>query len=65
MQQRMEQVEDPDVSTFNIAMPSKSRLSVFANIVPTETKEDKTWYNKNNGQNNRRRINQYRTQSIY
>jgi len=49
MQQRMEQVEDPDVSTFNIAMPSKSRLSVFANIVPTETKEDKTWYNKNNG----------------
>jgi hypothetical protein len=46
MQQRMEQVVDPDVSIFNIAMPSKSRLSVFASIVPaSET-------TKNNGQYN-------------
>ena len=45
MRQRMEQVEDPDVSTFNIAMPTKSRLSVFASIVPTSEG------NKNNGQN--------------
>ena len=32
MKSRIDTVAEPDVNTFNIAMPSKGRLSVFGNI---------------------------------
>ena len=51
MNERMEQVEDPDISTFNIAMPGKSRLNVFKNI-PLDDSEEKQpkgfWQQKRN-----------------
>ena len=39
MKSRIDQVADPDVSQFNIAMPSKGRLSIFESICPEATKE--------------------------
>lgn len=40
MKYRIDTVADPDIDTFNIAMPSKNRLSVFSSICP-DSKESK------------------------
>jgi len=40
MKSRIDTVADPDVNTFNIAMPNKNRLSVFGNICSDATKTD-------------------------
>jgi hypothetical protein len=32
MKNRIDQVADPDVDTFNIAMPNKSRLAIFDKV---------------------------------
>jgi hypothetical protein len=39
MKSRCDQVADPDISQFNIAMPSKGRLAIFENICPEATKD--------------------------
>lgn len=36
MKMRTEIVADPDITTFNIAMPGKARLSVFEGICASE-----------------------------
>jgi hypothetical protein len=38
MKSRIDQVANPDVSTFNIAMPSKGRLAIFESICPENDK---------------------------
>ena len=40
MKSRIDQVAEPDVSSFNIAMPSKGRLSIFESICPEVSKAD-------------------------
>lgn len=42
MKSRIDQVANPDVSQFNIAMPSKARLSIFESVCPENTKQQKT-----------------------
>ena len=39
MSERIEQVEDPDVNIFNIAMPGKNRLEIFKSIPLDDTEE--------------------------
>ena len=41
MKSRIDQVANPDVSTFNIAMPKKGRLAIFESICPEAQKEKK------------------------
>lgn len=42
MQSRIDQVADPDISQFNIAMPKKARLAIFESVCPdTSEKESK------------------------
>lgn len=62
MKSRIDQVANPDVSTFNIAMPQKGRLSIFESICPetnnkestTKQKKSKTSKNKKAGQKKQR-----------
>ena len=66
MKSRIDQVANPDVSTFNIAMPQKGRLSIFESICPetnnkestTKQKKSKTNKNKKAGQKKQRNLRQ-------
>lgn len=50
MKSRIDQVAEPDVSTFNIAMPSKRRLAVFDQYCPTDTNTHSKKDSKKSGQ---------------
>jgi len=54
MQSRIDMVADPEITTFNIAMPEKSRLSVFAKFCPLETSSKTSKDNKKGGQKRQR-----------
>ena len=62
MKSRIDQVANPDVSTFNIAMPKKGRLAIFESICPEAKKEKKAPCNSKkssagtNGQKKQRNV---------
>jgi hypothetical protein len=53
MKYRIDTVADPDIETFNIAMPSKTRLSVFSSICP-DSKENKRCKKSKQNKNQKR-----------
>lgn len=46
MKERIDSVAEPEIGTFNIAMPSKRRLAVFERICPEKKCKSKTGCNK-------------------
>jgi len=59
MLNRLENVEDPDVSVFNVAMPKKKRLKVFNEICPTTSNQNEiTLYGKKQKQKQKKRSSQ-------
>jgi len=41
MKSRIDQVANPDISTFNIALPKKGRLAIFESVCPENSKDNK------------------------
>lgn len=50
MNERIDQAADPEISVFNVAYSNKTRLSVFAEIVPEKSLKNRT---KKRGQKHR------------
>jgi hypothetical protein len=62
MKSRIDQVADPDVSCFNIAMPKKGRLAIFESICPEANKESNK--QKNSGKANKNKAGQKKTKKL-
>lgn len=60
MKSRIDQVADPDVSQFNIAMPKKDRLAIFESICPEVSAKEAKKANKkaNNAKQNKSKFGQ-------
>ena len=61
MKSRIDLVANPDVSTFNIAMPSKGRLAIFEKICNENNKPTLRRGGKKNSQNNNNQKRQGKT----
>lgn len=63
MKSRIDLVADPDVSTFNIAMPSKGRLAIFEKICNENKQPASRRGGKKNSQNNNNQKRQGKAKS--